>query len=324
MFAYAKTGGGWKLGAGALVLALIAAVVVAAAAAVTPARAAPPAQGNARVSGVEIVSDPLLSNRVGALIFLLPFLTFSSSNSLAPHTSYAAGDVISVDVTFNQPALVVTHGSSPTQNLMLTLGGREVAAGYAGLVSEIAATHRFTYEVTGDDRDNDGLSIEAGALQLHNSWFILPTDEFCAEGFTGPHGATPRDFDCQDYAIELGLGEHTMLNNHRHRVRAQTPEATSNLNGVPVTHNGQTSVRLTWAYSALFADNAPNQFAIRRRLLDDNGRVTREDKFQINSAFREMRDDPGGELLSQGTLQYTIAAKNDYGQGYSPTLVVSR
>lgn len=328
MFVEAETGGGSGRGATALLAAVIAAVIIiiAAAAALTPARAAPPGQGNAAVSGLEIVSDPLLSGQLSAIVLAMPALLVSGGNiqAVAPHTSYAATDVITVDVSFNQPVLLFTYGSSPTQSLMLNIGGTEKAAWYMGKVDGNDRVHRFSYVVGGSDRDNDGLSIAANALRLHNSWFVRASDAFCDARMGGPIlGPTLREPDCHDYAINLDLTGYTVDNDHRHRVRAQTPEATRNLSGRRVTDDGTPYVLLNWEYSSLVADNAPARFLVTWRVMN-NGIAAGEGKFKVEGSARQTKDLVGAGRMGDGTLHYTIAAENSHGLGYSPTVIVSR
>ena len=328
MFAEAETGGGSGRGAAARLVAVIAviAIIIIAAAALTPTRAAPPGQGNAAVSGLEIVSDPLLSGQLSAIVLAMPALLLSGGNleAVAPHTSYAATDVITVDVSFNQPVLLFTYGDSPTQSLMLNIGGTEKAAWYMGKVDGNDRVHRFSYVVGGSDRDNDGLSIAANALRLHHSWFVRASDAFCDARMGGPIlGPTLREPDCHDYAINLALTGYTVDNDHRHRVRAQTPEATRNLTGRRVTDDGPAHILLNWEYSSLVSDNAPARFLITWRVMN-NGIAAGEGKFKVEGSARQTKDLVGAQRMGDGTLHYTIAGENSHGLGYSPTVIVSR
>lgn len=330
MLADAETGGRSGQGAAARRAAVISAIIIiivaAVAAALTPARAAPAGQGSAAVSGLEIVSDPLLSGQLSAIVLAMPALLLSGGNlnSVAPHTSYAAADAITVEVSFNQPVLLFTYGDSPTQSLMLNIGGTEKAAWYVGKVDGNDRVHRFSYVVGGGDRDNDGLSIAANALRLHHSWFVRASDAFCDARMGGPIlGPTLREPDCHDYAINLDLAGHTVDNDHRHRVRAQTPESTRNLTGRRVTGDGPPHILLNWEYSSLVADNAPARFFIQWRLMN-NGISEGEGKFKVEGSARQTKDFVGAERMGDGTLHYTIAGETSHGVGYSPTVVVSR
>ena len=180
MSAYTTTGR--RRGAALTLLAALSvlAALVLAAVVLTPARAAPPSAA-VSISKLNIVSDPLLSTSVSGLVMSLPALTLTSSTGAlaATHTRYAAGDTITVDVDFSGPALLFTYGSNPTQKLMLTIGEHQRAAGYVGKVNNDDRVHRFSYLVGSSDRDNDGISIAADALRLHNSWFVRSGDASC-------------------------------------------------------------------------------------------------------------------------------------------------
>ena len=311
----------------ALVLAaLVLAALVLAAAVLTPARAAPPPAA-VSISKLNIVSDPLLSTSVSSLVMTLPALTLASGTSAlaATHTRYAAGDTITVDVDFSGPALLFTYGSNPTQKLMLTIGEHQRAAGYVGKVNNDDRVHRFSYLVGSSDRDNDGISIAADALRLHNSWFVRSGDASCdARTAWGALGASQRVPDCQNYAISLDLAGHTVTNDHRHRVRAQTPEATHNLTGRRVTNAGPPHILLQWEYSALLSDLPPTRFHIHWRVMTSSGAQSAQGRFKVAGSARQTKDLVGAERIGNGTLHYTIAAENSHGLGYSPTLVVTR
>ena len=322
VFADAKTGGGNKLGAMALLLALIVAAALAAVAAGPPAR---PAQGAsaASITGLAIVSEPLLSNRVSSMLMSTPSLSFATLD--AEHTWYSTGDAILVDVTFSHPALLFTHGDNPTQSLMLNIGGTERAAAHTGNVKGNDRRHRFNYTVTDDDQDDDGIAIGPNALRLHNSWFVNAADQGCAETTTGPEDApVAREFDCQDYAIATDLTTYQVWRDHQHRVRAQTPEATRNLDGRLVEPvGGRAYIELDWEYSALVSDNAPTGFVITRYGVSaTNQRVT--EVINVGAGVRQARDFTGAALLDNWPVQYIVAAKNSYGRGYPAEIIVSQ
>ena len=356
MFVNAATGGGTKRGAIALLLALLAAIVIAAAAAATPARAAPPGQSNVRISGLEIVSDPLLSARASDMILQRPVLALTGGTASGAHTWYAAGDVITVEVTFSGPVRLVTWGDGPTQSLTLNIGSAAAAAQYAGAVDGDASVHRFTHTVAANERDNDGLSIAANALQLHRSWFVAQ-DEDCEAWVEyvpqpGGHGdlggyVPPRvsgdghresflmvrvehPFTCHQRGVDLDLTNLTITNNHQHRVRAQTPERAHTLAGGLIdTYGGNRAVQLEWEYSALVSDNRPTRFVITRTELAGGATPVKDSKynaeFRVAPHLRRYIDRQAGPDLAQNKVaayQYRIYAENAYGPGAGDSVVV--
>ncbi len=86
------------------------------------------------VDGVEIISDP------------------------GPGGTYAAGDAIIVEVTFDEPVWV-----TPPLELAIAVGAASRMAIY--LDGSGTATLRFRYEVQAEDRDDDGISIGPDALR---------------------------------------------------------------------------------------------------------------------------------------------------------------
>ena len=91
-----------------------------------------------------MVTDPLVSG-------------LSITSSPASGDAYAAGETITVDVTFDQ---TVTVTGAP--NLALTIGStaRQATGSHVSGQSKIT----FSYTVATSDRDTDGISIAAGAL----------------------------------------------------------------------------------------------------------------------------------------------------------------
>ena len=342
MFVNAATGGGTKRGAMALLPALLAAIVIAAAAAATPARAAPPGQSNVRISGLEIVSDPLLSARASNMILQMPVLALTGGTASGAHTWYAAGDVITVEVTFSGPVRLVTWGNGPTQSLTLNIGNTAAAAQYAGAVGGDASAHRFTHTVAASERDNDGLSIAANALQLHRSWFVAQ-DEDCeawVEYVPQPSGRgdhfeftmlrVEHPFTCHQRGVDLDLTNFTITNNHQHRVRAQTPERAHTLAGGLIdTYGGNRAVQLEWEYSALVSDNRPTRFVITRTELAGGATPVKDSKynaeFRVAPHLRRYIDRQAGPDLALNKVaayQYRIYAENAYGPGAGDSVVV--
>ena len=335
MLAYTKTGG--RAALVWLALALIVALVLATAAAGLSRPAQAQAQPVASVNGVAIASSPLLSVRVGEEVLDRPVmaLSWASDAPLAPHTWYAATDVIVVEVLFSDAVRLVTRGDSPTQTLTLNLGGSAVNAQYAGADESDGRYHNFNYTVTASDRDNDGLSIAADALRLHESWFVIEGEDCEArvEHVVQQVGREPvevaRPFTCDQRGANLDLTGHTIENNHQHRVRAQTPEATRALTASVITiHSGDQAVELRWEYSALLDDNAPTAFFVQRTALTAAGAPDQSspfnDEFRLEAAERSYIDNRGGAALSSGAaaLQYRIYAENAHGRGAGASAAV--
>ena len=72
------------------------------------------------------------------------------------------GDIVTATVNFNEAVNVVTTGGSPT--LGLKIGTSTVQATFAGNASPSAL--RFTYTITANQTDTDGISIDANSLTL--------------------------------------------------------------------------------------------------------------------------------------------------------------
>lgn len=334
MLAYTATGG--RAALVGLALALIAALVLAALAGpFRPAQAQ--AQPVATVNGVAVASSPLLSVRVGETLLDRPVmaLSWASDAPLAPHTWYAATDVIVVEVLFSDAVRLVTRGSSPTQTLTLNIGGSAVNAQYAGADESDGRYHNFNYTVTASDRDEDGLSIGAEALRLHGSWFVIEGEDCEArvEHVVQQVGREPvevaRPFTCDQRGANLDLAGHTIENDHQHRVRAQTPEETRALTASVITiHSGDKAVELRWEYSALLSDNAPTAFFVQRTVLTAAGAPDQSspfnDEFRLEAAERNYIDNRGGAALGGGAaaLQYRIYAENAHGRGASASVAV--
>ena len=127
---------------------------------------------------LSVVTDPLVSG-------------LSITSSPASGDAYAAGETITVDVTFDQ---TVTVTGAP--NLALTIGStaRQATGSHVSGQSKIT----FSYTVATSDRDTDGISIAAAALTLN--------------------GATIRNAKGED--ARLGLGSHAVVGAAGHKVSA--------------------------------------------------------------------------------------------------------
>ena len=114
----------------------------------TPAdltHAAVAAEGGSKVNG-SLVASPRVSNI---------FLTSRPGRG----DTYARGETIEVGVLFNRTVAV-----TGTPRVALTIGARTRHAAYSGSWGEYAD---FSYVVQEDDRDEDGISIPANALELN-------------------------------------------------------------------------------------------------------------------------------------------------------------
>ena len=127
---------------------------------------------------LSVVTDPVVSG-------------LGITSSPASGDAYAAGETITVDVTFDQ---TVTVTGAP--NLALTIGStaRQATGSHVSGQSKIT----FRYPVATSDRDTDGISIAAAALTLN--------------------GATIRNAKGED--ARLGLGSHAVVGAAGHKVSA--------------------------------------------------------------------------------------------------------
>ena len=82
-----------------------------------------------------------------------------SSNPPEGRETYGIGDAIEVTVTFSEPVTV-----AGTPQLGLTVGSLTRSASYTGGAGTTALV--FSYTVTEDDEDTDGLSVEADSLSV--------------------------------------------------------------------------------------------------------------------------------------------------------------
>ena len=109
--------------------------------------------------------------------------------------TYGVGEVIEVHVGFNEPVTVMTVSGTP--QLELSIGTDMRTVDLDTVCCEDRMDHlKFRYTVQTADRDADGISIAADALQLS--------------------GGTIRDRGGND--ADLDLGEHTISNDADHKV----------------------------------------------------------------------------------------------------------
>ena len=86
------------------------------------------------------------------------------------HGTYATGDTIQVDVTFDVPVAVDTSGGTPS--LALTIGSASRSASYSSIdATKMALT--FEYTVVSGDSDQNGVSVIANALALNGGAITL-------------------------------------------------------------------------------------------------------------------------------------------------------
>ncbi len=126
----------------------------------------------------EVVTDPVVTD-------------VAITSNPASGDAYAAGETITVDVTFDQ-ALTVEG----TPNLALTIGSEARTAAGSHLPGQSTIT--FSYAVAANDRDANGISIAGGALALN--------------------GGTIRN--AKDEDARLGLGAHAVVGAAGHKVSA--------------------------------------------------------------------------------------------------------
>ena len=135
---------------------------------------------------LSVVTDPVVSG-------------VSVTSSPAVGDAYAAGETITVDVTFDQP---VTVTGAP--ELALTIGSKLRQA--TGSPAANRRTVSFSYPVATGDRDTDGISITGSALTIA--------------------GATIRNAKGED--ARLGLGGHAVAGAAGHKV--STPPRVAQVN----------------------------------------------------------------------------------------------
>ena len=95
----------------------------------------------------------------------VPLVTGTAvTSSPAANGNYETGEVIEVTVTFSEAVTVDTASGTP--RLALNIGSNTRHAIYSASDSTTTALV-FAYPVVANDRDNDGISIDAGALELN-------------------------------------------------------------------------------------------------------------------------------------------------------------
>ena len=138
------------------------------------AHAAVAADGGSKVNG-GLVAPPRVSNL---------FLTSRPGRG----DTYARGETIEVGVVFNRTVAV-----TGTPQVALTIGARTRHAAYSGSWGEYAD---FSYVVQEDDRDEDGISIPANALDLNGGTITAAdgtTDADLTHASAGPDRDTKVD-----------------------------------------------------------------------------------------------------------------------------------
>ena len=114
------------------------------------------------------VETPGLSVRIaikGAVVEGFPAVTGTAvTSSPAASGNYETGEVIQVTVTFSNAVTVDTASGTP--RLALTIGSNTRYADYSASDSTSTALV-FAYPVVAADQDNDGISIDADALELN-------------------------------------------------------------------------------------------------------------------------------------------------------------
>ena len=128
------------------------------------------ADGGSKVNG-SLVAPPRVSN-----IFL--------TSRPGRDDTYARGETIEVGVEFNRTVAV-----TGTPRVALTIGARTRHAAYSGSWGEYAD---FSYVVQEDDRDEDGISIPANALEL-NGGTITAADGMTEADLTHASAGPDRD-----------------------------------------------------------------------------------------------------------------------------------
>ena len=142
------------------------------------------------VAGLAVVGSPGAANAQAPNVS-----DVSISSNAGADSTYAATDVIAVEVAFDQSVDV-----TGTPQLALTIGTVTRQANYASGTGTSTLTFRYTAAVA--DVDADGISIGASALALNSGTIQLAG------------GAT---------AANLGLGAHAISNAAAHKVQGDVP-----------------------------------------------------------------------------------------------------
>ncbi len=139
-----------------------------------------------------------------------PVISGVAITSTPTSGNYAAGDVISVRLTFTESVFV--RSDEPT--VALTIGAdTRTATWHSG--TSAPPSHTFTYTVQASDFDGDGISIVAGAVTANG-------------GFLTYSGS-----DDPFRQALVGLGSHAVTNDGDHRVRDTEPAFSA---AVPAQH----------------------------------------------------------------------------------------
>ena len=91
--------------------------------------------------------------------------------------TYAIGDTIGVDVTFNE-SVTVTATSTARPRLALEIGSETRHAVWK-TGQGAGAVHRFEYTVAEDDLDTDGVAVKANGLETPTGSSIVTADDSC-------------------------------------------------------------------------------------------------------------------------------------------------
>ena len=83
-------------------------------------------------------------------------------------TSYATGDTIQIDLTFNRKVRVFTAAGTPTLGVIIGSTRREAA--YTTMVEDTVV--RFGYVVQASDLDTDGISLMSNAITWNGGFII--------------------------------------------------------------------------------------------------------------------------------------------------------
>ncbi len=140
-----------------------------------------------------------------------PIISGVAITSTPAGGNYAAGDVISVRLTFTE--LVFVRSDEPT--VALTIGADTRTAAWHSGSGGSPSTHTFTYTVQASDFDGDGISIAAGAVTANG-------------GFLTYSGS-----DDPFRQALVGLGSHAVTDDGDHRVRDTAPAFSA---AVPAQH----------------------------------------------------------------------------------------
>ena len=129
-----------------------------------------PGNNEITVTVTKTGSAPRIYTVVAEAIAEVPHIErFAIASSPASSSSYYTGETVTVEAQYTDAVTVDTSGGVPT--LELNIGGTGRAAAYTGTSAD-GETLTFSYTVVNEDFDDDGISIDAGSIELNGSTIV--------------------------------------------------------------------------------------------------------------------------------------------------------